>query len=230
MKDITGQVFGSLTALEPSHANERYMWYWKYRCKCGNEHVARANIVKHELRKGDPELPSCGCVELARKTKHGFRKADDTHPAYRVYMGIMSRCYDPNSANYKHYGARGVTVAAEWKDNPEAFVTWALENGWKQELAIDKDILSDKLNIHPHVYSPETCQWISSLENSRYANDRRNYGRHPNVRLSYEDVTEILRLYNSGECTNKSELARMFGLKAPSSIARLIKMQNAQLE
>ena len=230
MKDIKGQVFGSLTALEPSHQDKSNTWYWKYQCKCGAIHTARANTIKYELRKNDPELPSCGCVELARKTKHGFRKVKNTHPAYRVYRGIMSRCYDPACPEYKFYGAKGVTVSAEWKNNPKAFVEWAIQNGWSKGLVIDKDILSDKLNIYPHIYSPETCQWISVKDNVSYATNRNNYGKHPNVRLSHEEVAEILRLYNSGECTNQSELARMFGLKCSSSIRRLIKLQNAQLE
>lgn len=229
MGNIKGQVFGSLTALEPSHQNKSHTWYWKYQCKCGAIHIARANTIKYESRKNDPELPSCGCVELARKTKHGFRKVKNTHPAYKVYRGIMSRCYDPNCPEYKFYGAKGVTVSAEWKNNPKAFVEWSIQNGWSKGLVIDKDILSDKFNIHPHIYSPETCQWISAKHNVSYATSRNNYGKHPNVRLSHEEVAEILKLYNSGECTNQSELARMFGLKSPSSIGRLIKLQNAQL-
>lgn len=223
-KDITGQVFGSLTAIKYSHTKNR-MAYWEYECKCGNTHVARANTVTHQCsKKNDPELPSCGCVELERKTKHGFRKANDTHPAYAAWKSIKDRCYNPNVPTYPAYGGRGVTICDEWLNDPKAFIDWSINNGWKPGLHIDKDELSNKLGINPPMYSPETCQWVTPKRNVSMATNRSNYGKHPNVKLSQAQVDEILELYKSGKVTNKSELARMYGLKNPSSITRLIKL------
>lgn len=225
IKDITGQLFGSLTAVRLSHFGKNGTSYWVYQCKCGNEHVARGNTISYVTKKrNDPEIPSCGCVELARKTKHGFRKAKNTHPAYKVYRGMMDRCYNPNSPEYKWYGKVGVTVCNEWKGNPEAFVNWSIESGWSPKLHIDKDILCDLKNITPHLYSPETCQWVTAKVNVGHATNRNNYGKHPNIRLSHQEVDEMLELYFSGKVTNKSELARMYNLKASSSISRLIKI------
>lgn len=195
IKDITGQTFGSLTAIRFVEVKNR-MAYWEYQCTCGKLHVARANTVTHQFtRKNDPELPSCGCVELARKTKHGYRKAKDTHPAYKAFRGMVNRCNNPNVPEYKWYGAVGVTVCDEWIKNPQAFVEWAISNGFQQGLHIDKDILCDKLNIHPHVYSPQTCQWVTAKVNVGYATNRNNFGKHPNVRLSHSQVAEIVHKY-----------------------------------
>lgn len=221
-KDITGQTFGSLTAIAFDHMGSNHMSFWQYRCKCGNLHIARANTIAHQSKKGDPEIPSCGCVELARKTRHGFRKAKDTHPAYRAYRGMMSRCYDTNCPEYGWYGAKGVTVCDEWKENPEAFVRWSLENGWAKGLHIDKDILSEAKGIHPHIYSPETCQWVDARKNVGFATNRSNYGKHPNVKLSQEQVDEILAAYKSGHAKGP-ELARHYGVDH-STIYRLIKL------
>lgn len=225
-KDLTGLVFGSLTAVKPSHVTNN-MVYWEFLCVCGKTHVARGNTVKHQAKKGDPELPSCGCIEMSRKTKHGFRTVSDTHPAYRVYRGMMTRCYNPNSPEYKWYGGKGVTVCEEWKSNPEAFVQWALDNGWKKGLHIDKDILCNKLNIQPHIYSPTTCQWVSAKTNVGFATNRNNFGKHPNIKLSHEEVAEIRRKYFAGEA-NGTELAQEFGLKSPSSIYRLIRLSKSK--
>ena len=225
-KDITGQTFGALTALRFSHVANRQA-YWEYRCKCGKVHTARANTIAYQARKrNDCELPSCGCVELARKTKHGFRKAKDTHPAYTVYMGMMDRCYNENSPGYQWYGAVGVTVCDVWKGNPAAFVRWAIESGWETGLHIDKDILCEEKGIHPHIYSPETCQWVTPKVNVGFATNRDNFGKHPNVRLSHEEVAEMLDTYFSGEITDQKELAQMFGLLSSSSVRRLIQLAN----
>lgn len=223
IKDITGQQFGSLIAVELSHIGANRLAYWKYLCKCGNPHIARANTVSHQAKmKQDPELPSCGCVELARKTVHGFRKAKDTHPAYKAYRGMMNRCYNPNTPGYQWYGSLGVTVCDEWKGNPAAFVDWAIQHGWAPGLHIDKDILCKSLGIFPHVYSPKTCQWVTPKENVGFATNRDNYGKHPNVKLSHEEVATILGKYFM-ENTPQTELAEMFGV-TPSTVNRLVRM------
>ena len=219
-KDLTGQVFGSLKAVRPHHTKNN-MVYWEYLCSCGNTHIARGNTISYIAKKGDPDVPSCGCVELARKTKHGFRKVKNTHPAYRAYRAMLDRCYNSKTSSFKWYGEKGVTVCDTWKNDPAAFVKWSIENGWKPGLVIDKDILCKQLSISPGIYSPETCQWITKKENVGFATNRDNYGKHPNVKLSHADVTEIRRRYYSGEETNKAQLARDFELLSPSSIYRL---------
>ena len=221
-KDLTGIRFGSLVAICPDHKGQNGSLYWRFQCDCGNTHIARGNVVNYEAKKNDPKLPSCGCVELSRKTKHGFRKVNNTHRAYAAYVSMMGRCYTPSHIEYKHYGAIGTTVCDEWKNNPEAFVQWSVDNGWKKGLVVDKDILCDQLNIHPEIYSPQTCQWIEPKENTSYSTSRHRFGRNRNIKLSEGDVQKIIDLYVSGEVTNKSELARMFGVLSPSTIDRIL--------
>lgn len=226
-QNISGQRFGSLTAISLDHTANNGS-YWAFQCKCGNTHVARANTVKYIAKRGDPELPSCGCVELARKTKHGYRKAKETHPLYKIYRGMVDRCYNKNTPSFKWYGGIGVTVCKEWLNNPEAFIDWGLKSGWEENLHLDKDILSKKLGKSPHIYSPETCQWVTAKVNVGFATNRTNFGKHPNVKLSQEQVDEILYKYFNGIETNQSELARQYGLKSPSSIGRLISLARAE--
>lgn len=42
---------------------------------------------------------------------------------YKVYNNMMSRCYNKNHNSYRSYGAKGVTVCKEWKDNFENFLS-----------------------------------------------------------------------------------------------------------
>lgn len=90
---------------------------------------------------------------------------------------IIQRCHNPNSINYKYYGAKGITVCDEWKYSIKAFILWAINNGYKSYLEIDKDIGSKTLGIKPAIYSPETCSWITKEQNQDYKFDNFKYKR-----------------------------------------------------
>ncbi len=219
-EDATGKQFGRLLAISPERQSSNGT-YWLFKCSCGKEHVARLNTVKYSLKKNGNV--SCGCYELENKTKHGYRKVNNTHRAYAAYISMMDRCYNKNNNGYQWYGAKGVTVCDEWKDNPAAFVEWSIANGWEKGLHIDKDILCEELGISPHIYSPETCQWTTVQKNVAKATNRDNFGSHPNIKLSHSKVDEMCNLYSTGECTNMSELARRFNLLSPSSVSKILK-------
>jgi hypothetical protein len=154
-----GQRFGRLTVIREieKKGNRRF----KCKCDCGNECTVRLN----SLRNGN--TTSCNCLqkEVASKihTKHGLC----TYPLYGVWHSMKDRCYNKNLEVYKNYGGRGVTVCDEWRDDPEAFIKWALENGWKPDLELDKD----KLVPGNKIYSPSTCCFIPRREQAKY---RRN--------------------------------------------------------
>lgn len=227
VKDLTGQRFGSLTAIKLDHIGSNKSAYWLYKCDCGKEVVLRANTITYQAKRfkdTKPQFPSCGCQELKQKTKHGYRKAKNTNPVYRIWHCMKDRCYNSNSPEYKWYGAIGVTICDEWKDNPKAFCEWALSHGWYKGSHIDKDILCEKLNIHPHIYSPETCQFVSPKTNVGFATNRDNYGKHPNVKLSHEDVKKILQIRDE-QHLSAYKIAPMFGV-GPSTIYRIFKLRH----
>lgn len=99
------------------------------------------------------------------RTTHGLSR----HPLYRIWTKIKERLYNPNHEAYHRYGGRGVKMCKEWINNPVAFINWALDNGWKKGLHVDKDIKAMKLGIEPLEYSPEMCSIVSPKENCRNA-------------------------------------------------------------
>ena len=79
----------------------------------------------------------------------------------KIFSGMKSRCYNPNEKDYKYYGKKGVRICEEWLKNPAAFEEWALSNGYKDNLTIDRiDANKD--------YCPENCRWISLMDNAKY--------------------------------------------------------------
>lgn len=82
---------------------------------------------------------------------------------YTVYRGMLARCYNPKHVHYDLYGGRGIKVCDLWKNDRKEFFSWAMNNGYSDELQIDRiDSNGD--------YSPENCRFVTKLQNQ---NNRR---------------------------------------------------------
>ena len=171
VKDMTGQRFGRLTVIERAGTlGNRAAWLCK--CDCGREHVVRGKL----LRNGN--TVSCGCYakERAREASitHGMKKTR----LYEVWHGMKSRCLNERDRRYKNYGARGITICDEWRNSFESFRDWALANGYRDDLTIDR-------KDNDGNYCPENCCWSTSKEQS---NNRRS-----NKLITYQGKTQTMQ-------------------------------------
>jgi len=82
----------------------------------------------------------------------------------KVFDGMKARCHDPKCAGYRFYGVRGITVCEEWLSERGAFFAWAIANGYREGLQIDR-IDGTK------GYAPDNCRWVTQTENQ---NNRRS--------------------------------------------------------
>ena len=78
---------------------------------------------------------------------------------YNVWSHMKRRCSEQTSREYKNYGGRGITVCKEWK-NPQKFIEWALSNGYKENLTIER------INVDGN-YCPENCEFIPKSMQSK---------------------------------------------------------------
>lgn len=151
--DLTGQRFGKLTVIEfAGHAPNRKT-LWKCKCDCGNETLVKTNA----LRSGDTK--SCGCLISAASgdahRKHGMSESR----LYRTWKSMKARCFNERVLCYPHYGGRGITVCEEWRNGFEAFRDWALANGYRDDLTIDR------IDVNGN-YCPENCRWETAKRQS----------------------------------------------------------------
>lgn len=156
--DLTGQRFGSLVVVGRGTPRPYYKGaVWVCQCDCGNT----KEVLGASLRKG--ETKSCGCNK--NKLVSEARSARKyPYPRLRtIWHNMIDRCENPRAISYPLYGAKGVSVCDEWK-SLESFVTWALSNGYTDELTIDR---ADGTKG----YSPDNCRWVSKIEQQ---NNRRN--------------------------------------------------------
>jgi hypothetical protein len=79
---------------------------------------------------------------------------------YLVWLAMLGRSYSKkNHARFPTY--KNCTVAKEWH-NYQNFAPWFKEN-YREGLDLDKDILQE--GVANKIYSPDTCKFITPLEN-----------------------------------------------------------------
>ena len=149
--DMTGAQIGHLTVLgrKPNITRTgRSCVVWQVRCVCG---VIKP-MTSQELRRNvSGPNKSCGC-------RTGFRHGLTGTALYSVWQNMVQRCERPGHPWWRRYGGRGIKVCTEWRKDVRAFVRWALANGYRQGLEIDR--IDNDGN-----YEPANCRFVTHSEN-----------------------------------------------------------------
>jgi hypothetical protein len=161
MFDLLGERFGRLRIIGQDFFPETAPRY-ELQCRCGIS-IWRTIDELHESR-----VESCGfCLPVRLREKRGRTKRERI---MGILKGAIQRCHNPNTDNYRYYGARGVTVYQGWRDDPESFYHWSLANGYEDNLTLDRR------DNYSGGYSPTNCRWVNmevNLQNMRRHQDAR---------------------------------------------------------
>lgn len=180
IKDLTGQRFGRLVVVSENGRDKIQNVLWLCRCDCGNMVTVRGSMLRAGRSK------SCGCfrkeLQSELNTTHGLRNTR----IYRIWVDMKTRCCNESNINYERYGAKGIAICKEWLDDFMNFYNWAIANGYRDDLTIDR-IDNDK------GYSPDNCRWVTQKEQQ---NNKRNNRK----------------IMHNGETHTMSEWADIYGI------------------
>lgn len=161
VSDLVGKKFNRLTVTAYLGKGKHDKHYWQCQCECGGEVTLNTSRLT-----GNKPTVSCGCfrVEAMKDNRFdGVKHGLHDHKLYSIRASMLQRCYNPNSQRFMYYGLKGVSVCQDWQDSFEIFYDWAMSNGYKEGLSIDR--IDSEGN-----YEPSNCQWVTVSENSRRMN------------------------------------------------------------
>ncbi|WP_239733020.1 hypothetical protein [Mammaliicoccus sp. E-M26] len=145
---------------------------WLCKCHCGKNFSTRGVDLKHNRTK------SCGCNITKSIIERSMKHGDCGTRIYTTWKGIKARCFNKNEKAYKYYGARGIGMSEEWKNDYLAFKQWAYDNGYDDALTIDR------IDVNGN-YEPENCRWVTQKEQNN--NTRRT------IKITVNGVTKSLK-------------------------------------
>ncbi len=136
---------------------------------------------------------------LRSNCKICFKKASDerklrTNGIRSVWDSMKSRCCNMKAKSYNRYGGRGISVCEIWSNDFNSFYKWAINNGHKKVLQIDR--INNDGN-----YSPDNCRFVTPQVNSQ------NRSR---VKINSKKVLEIRELLRMN--MKQSEIANIYSV------------------
>ena len=140
-----GDVFSRVTIIKEV-AQRRGVRRFLCKCKCGKQwEVSLVNLVEGHTK-------SCGCLKKERTVERLYIHGKSGEKIYVAWMAMKMRCFNKNNPRYSSYGGRGITVCEEWL-NFQNFYDWAIKNGYKPGLSIER-VDNDGS------YDSANCTWI----------------------------------------------------------------------
>lgn len=163
--DISGKRFGRLVALSPlPKSNKKRNIVWSCVCDCGES----ISVSSSQLVSG--KTKSCGCLQkesiIKESTKHGHSRSGCASPTYVSWSSMLTRCTNPKSSNFKHYGGRGILVCDRWK----SFENFLADMGERPD-----GMSIDRIDVDGN-YEPSNCKWSNQSEQAK------NQRRYKNVK------------------------------------------------
>lgn len=151
---LIGKKINMLTLIKESEVRlkQKTKRYGVFSCDCGNTTIQTIFDWTNQGTK------SCGCLKKKNgKITHGKTKTPD----YISYMGIKGRCLNPNHADYKNYGGRGIGICDKWLTF-EGFID---DMGFRKDTGLIAPTI-ERLDVDGD-YCKDNCVWIERKDQAK---------------------------------------------------------------
>lgn len=127
--------------------------------------LIRCNLcnTEQEIRYRPGIFNMKGCSSCVKKfAKRVYEHSEFYTPRLAaIYTTMVQRVTNPNRTTAKkYYQDKGIDICQEWLDSRDAFYKWSQENGYAEDLTIDR-IDSNKN------YEPSNCRWVTKTTQAR---------------------------------------------------------------
>lgn len=156
-----------------------------FQCFCGSFFNSRIDHIRNK------KILSCGCYKKEKAKKDSTIHGLTGDPIHKLWLGMIARC---KYTYYKHYQNKGIKVCDEWTNNFISFYNWAVANGYKKGLSIDR------INNNGN-YEPNNCRFVTTKENNR---------NRSSTKIN-QDIANQIRHFKSKTITAKGT-ARIFNV------------------
>lgn len=116
---------------------------------------------------------------------------------YSIWHNMKSRCYNPRTEHFKYYGGKGITICREWQNDFQAFYDWAMSNGYKEGLTIDR------IDINGN-YEPSNCRWADMYTQNNHTS-KNHYITHKG---KTKTAAEWAKQYGIQRCVFNNRIRR----------------------
>lgn len=173
-RNLTGEKYGKLKVLKLLSEESGLQAEYLCECECGEKVVRTQKRIVYSCTP-----PSCGCGR-----KNAIPGGKTARRLKRIYNGMISRCYNSDNQSYKYYGAKGITVSKIWREDGgfEKFYKWAMDNGYRDDLTIDR------IDVYGN-YTSHNCRWA---DKETQANNK----------------TNNVKIYDNGEISTLSQFCK----------------------
>ena len=160
------------------------------------------SYCKNKATKDGYNFHCRSCASLRWKKEYKKLRLK-TNGLYTTYQDMKTRCSNKKYFLYHRYGGRGVNVCDEWLNDFNSFYEWAINNGHKKGLQIDR--IDNDGNYHP-----DNCRFVTPQVNSQ---------NRINTKLDARSVIEIREMLKTSKTIN--DISKIYNV-SESSINRII--------
>lgn len=173
--DLSGKVFGRLTAISVIEVSVNYATKWRCQCICGNDVIVLAGALNHGTTR------SCGCYQKERASQANSRHGKSGTRTHNAWSEMHERCRNVNSKNWVDYGGRGITVSTEWLN----FIQFYNDMG---DVPIGMSL--ERIDVNGG-YCKDNCCWATPKQQARNRRSSR-FLYHDGLNLTIAEWSEML--------------------------------------